>query len=449
MGQLYTEPVFGLRGAPYRWGYECDQHFGNLPFYALISKPSGALDMHFTNGSDTAEVVLIADCGNQLVRYLRISTTDSSRVLDYMGVFGCTSGRPDLFAQPMAPAVTSSDYLYNPDNDRIFIPDRMNNRLLELNYQFDRQNPAHDQLIVENSIYLDSLFYPIEIEFADFNTGYESDNRLIVLDDIGNRLCIFSRGGELRHIFDLSELGDTTTHIYSAFTHRIVNDTLIAIYLTDPNTSSVVLLKLCNDNSLEFVRELVVGQRMETDLTDILYLPEYGLGAVDNLGQHLYALDNNLRRVLLTINLADLGISPVFRPYKISALSERIAIFEDVQEDRGVFTLSFNRFLGKKGPSRAEDLPLRFALEQNYPNPFNSNTIINFTVPEAGNVKLEVFNILGQKVNTLVDEYLTAGNHHVLWNGQNSSGDIVASGVYLYRIATPDKQEVKKLVLLK
>ena len=95
-------------------------------------------------------------------------------------------------------------------------------------------------------------------------------------------------------------------------------------------------------------------------------------------------------------------------------------------------------------------MPVVFQLEQNYPNPFNPNTTINFALPEQARVTLEVYNMLGQRVNTLVaGEELTAGYHNVVWDGRNQAGNPVASGVYIYRIQAGDFTDVKKMMFLK
>ncbi len=89
-------------------------------------------------------------------------------------------------------------------------------------------------------------------------------------------------------------------------------------------------------------------------------------------------------------------------------------------------------------------LPAAYSLMQNYPNPFNPETEIRFTLAIASQVRLEVFNIIGQQVAVLADERLGAGEHSVAWNG-----DRVASGIYLYRLTTDDFVETKKMMLLK
>jgi hypothetical protein len=94
-------------------------------------------------------------------------------------------------------------------------------------------------------------------------------------------------------------------------------------------------------------------------------------------------------------------------------------------------------------------LPTAFGLSQNSPNPFNPTTTIAYAIPQAGDVKISVFNILGQNVKDLVDGYMPAGNHQVVWDGKDHSGAAVASGVYFYKISAKDYSDTKKMVLLK
>ncbi|MFH1236203.1 MAG: peptidoglycan DD-metalloendopeptidase family protein [Parcubacteria group bacterium] len=89
-------------------------------------------------------------------------------------------------------------------------------------------------------------------------------------------------------------------------------------------------------------------------------------------------------------------------------------------------------------------LPLSFSLSQNYPNPFNAATVIGYDLSTPGHVKIDVFNILGQRIETLIDENQEAGRHQLSWNASGRS-----SGVYFYRIVTPSATEAKKMVLLK
>jgi hypothetical protein len=98
---------------------------------------------------------------------------------------------------------------------------------------------------------------------------------------------------------------------------------------------------------------------------------------------------------------------------------------------------------------KQSELPTTYTLSQNYPNPFNPSTSICFGLPEAAEVRLEVFNLLGQRVVTLLNQQMEAGNHTAEWDSQNELGQAVSSGVYFYRLETPRFTESKKMVLLK
>ncbi|MCB9088748.1 MAG: tandem-95 repeat protein [Calditrichae bacterium] len=93
--------------------------------------------------------------------------------------------------------------------------------------------------------------------------------------------------------------------------------------------------------------------------------------------------------------------------------------------------------------------PLQYALEQNYPNPFNPETIIKFQLPAAGRVTLAVYNILGQKVRTLVNERREAGFYEAVWNGRDERGGQLASGIYIYHLRAGSYQQVRKMIFLK
>ncbi|MDO9547885.1 MAG: T9SS type A sorting domain-containing protein [Candidatus Marinimicrobia bacterium] len=94
-------------------------------------------------------------------------------------------------------------------------------------------------------------------------------------------------------------------------------------------------------------------------------------------------------------------------------------------------------------------LPTRFALHQNFPNPFNPTTQISFEMPMMGNVKLDIYNILGQKVRTLVSRELNAGFHVYEWNALNDAGQGLSAGVYIYQLTAGDFVQQKKMLLLK
>jgi hypothetical protein len=86
----------------------------------------------------------------------------------------------------------------------------------------------------------------------------------------------------------------------------------------------------------------------------------------------------------------------------------------------------------------------KFRLEQNYPNPFNPTTTISYSLPKAGDVRLIIYNAIGSKISTIVNEYKQPGSYSVKFNGGN-----FANGIYLYRLESGNYSAVKKFILLK
>jgi hypothetical protein len=95
------------------------------------------------------------------------------------------------------------------------------------------------------------------------------------------------------------------------------------------------------------------------------------------------------------------------------------------------------------------DVPNRTELYGNYPNPFNPSTKITFAIKERDKVQIEVYNVLGQKVKTLVNDEKEPGLHSVVWYGKDDSGRNVASGIYFYRMSTSDYHRTDKMIFLK
>jgi hypothetical protein len=100
-------------------------------------------------------------------------------------------------------------------------------------------------------------------------------------------------------------------------------------------------------------------------------------------------------------------------------------------------------------PGGINESPAAFHLYNNYPNPFNPGTNIGFEIPQGGNVKLIVFNSLGQQICSLVDQNISAGTHQVIWNGKDSWGKEVPTGIYFYRLTSGGYSETKKMIFMK
>jgi hypothetical protein len=93
--------------------------------------------------------------------------------------------------------------------------------------------------------------------------------------------------------------------------------------------------------------------------------------------------------------------------------------------------------------------PAHFTLKQNYPNPFNPQTTIEFSLPELAQVELEIYNISGEKVATLINSQVSPGVHSVTWNGRDQFGKSVASGVYISTFQAGDIHKTMRMLLLR
>jgi subtilisin family serine protease len=103
-------------------------------------------------------------------------------------------------------------------------------------------------------------------------------------------------------------------------------------------------------------------------------------------------------------------------------------------------------------PASGESQPGNFSLDQNYPNPFNAHTTIRYQIPSDEGIQwttLCIYNLLGQKVRTLVDERQAPGRYEVVWNGRDRSGQTISSAVYFYRLTRGEHSLTKKMVLLR
>jgi hypothetical protein len=94
-------------------------------------------------------------------------------------------------------------------------------------------------------------------------------------------------------------------------------------------------------------------------------------------------------------------------------------------------------------------LPREFSVSQNYPNPFNPTTTIDYSVPRKSQVNLAVYNVLGQKVATLVDQEMAAGKYRAVWDGKAESGNPLSSGIYFYKFEADNFVKTNKMVMLK
>lgn len=160
-----------------------------------------------------------------------------------------------------------------------------------------------------------------------------------------------------------------------------------------------------------------------------------------------------------TVTLQVDGIEK-FAPYELMLINRQTSKSYDLKQQQELFVnpdQKYSSFLLVVG-TRAEVegtkknlAPSKLTLSQNYPNPFNGQTVIEYSVPETQQnspVKLDIFNVIGQRVATLVNERQSDGNYEVRWNAVGGSGQSLASGVYYYRLQVGQSTITKKLTLI-
>lgn len=176
----------------------------------------------------------------------------------------------------------------------------------------------------------------------------------------------------------------------------------------------------------------------------------FGLGAISFsggvTGDSLYAnIRLRLNAVNTVITIDTLSGQGALNPNLVTELTdEYLPGWKPVPESCVVLDVKDT----KQGDVTAR--PTSYSLGQNYPNPFNASTVIQFALPKTSDVKLEIFNVLGQKVVTLVDEELQTGYKQVVWDGKDQRGNSVATGIYFYRIRAEDVfSDMKKMLYIK
>ncbi|MCK4655328.1 MAG: T9SS type A sorting domain-containing protein, partial [Candidatus Cloacimonetes bacterium] len=113
----------------------------------------------------------------------------------------------------------------------------------------------------------------------------------------------------------------------------------------------------------------------------------------------------------------------------------------------GFYILQYTGGVGIEGDNLF--VPTSYSLSQNYPNPFNPETTISFSVTQTLSfVNLEIYNIKGQKVKTVINEHYSKGTHSVVWNGKDENNKPVSSGIYFYKLKTENYEKTKKMILL-
>ena len=262
----------------------------------------------------------------------------------------------------------------------------------------------------------------------DRRTSLSSDEQQLIqdyMDDGGNLVLMGSNIG-----FDLVEDGSFEDSLF--YTHTLhsnyicdsTNATIIMWKQNEPLTNGLFLY--VNENGVDSKPDVI--EPMDGGETIFNWVPGYTCAG--------FKYENPLNQAKL-----------VYFPFSLSDTDEPIpGTFEKLFEN------IYEWFIG---PTHVADelyvnnSPASFRLWQNYPNPFNSSTEIKYQIPVDGHVKIEIIDLLGRHVKTLVQSYKNAGAHQIAWDGSNDYNEIVSSGVYIYKMDILNYKESNKLLFLK
>lgn len=118
-------------------------------------------------------------------------------------------------------------------------------------------------------------------------------------------------------------------------------------------------------------------------------------------------------------------------------------LIQDIQK------LTFYGIVGVNDYDKLKDALNTFVLLQNYPNPFNPTTKIEFNIPVSANVEVNIFDINGQLVKSLMKQFLNQGHHQTTWDAKNELGQVVSSGTYIYQVKSNNQIISKKMLFIK
>ncbi|HEX9912933.1 MAG TPA: 5'-nucleotidase C-terminal domain-containing protein, partial [candidate division Zixibacteria bacterium] len=239
--------------------------------------------------------------------------------------------------------------------------------------------------------------------------------------------------------FQINDLSVTDHFVYNVIKDFMVSNSPVSYY----TEGRVIDLALLSDpTSGVMALEEVIDICLEN-------------GSIDNQGI-AYSLKSQLDEVYSYLQAGEydeaLGTLKAFKNH-IRAQSGKHISSESAEEliylaDKLMESITSSPLADHSYKTMKEN-PETFSLLQNYPNPFNPQTQIAYTLPEDSHIKLTIYNIMGQKVKVLVDEYQSAGTKNVIWDGRNGNGKKVTSGIYFYKLQAGDFVQTKKMSVVK
>ncbi|UCC81107.1 MAG: T9SS type A sorting domain-containing protein [Candidatus Zixiibacteriota bacterium] len=436
----------------------------------LFVGPFDAVFLHVEVDGEPMDAIIISDIGmNRLTTWLyKAPGLTGIRELQAISAYYCEDNI--RFNLPSGLATNAINRQFDPENDVVWVADRGNNRIVELRFTPDSEGGKLQFNRTIGEGYLDK---PIDIAVSAYGDADILTADLYVVD-LG-----FSEGeGELLRFDVHGNLEGSWHNVYYPGSPLVIGelhkpvsvncypDTIegrTLIYVTEAEDDPLYQLSSTTEEEPEF--------RDVYDLKKATYYPRPGGIAFDDYGR-VYVANPDVGIIqMFGPNMAyvydsfgEQGEDPghIYIPSNIiidtyNEICEAL-IVEYYYRQSGLQTyfidggwsaikppLGFSGAgLPKFGSESSAHLPGRYVLGNAYPNPFNAQCIISFSIPKESRVKIDIFNILGQKVSTILDEEKEAGEYSVRFDASGLS-----SGVYFYRLVTNDYIRTKSMTLIK
>jgi hypothetical protein len=316
------------------------------------------------------------------------------------------------FYRPVDVAVSSRGREFDPETDRIYVLDQGNRRVVELSY-----DTGNDTLLWGAEFGADTLDFPTALDYANYGDPESGAHDIFVTDGGVPGLFRFSANTyELEDSYcgwggDLGSMG-FPSGVATSPNEEYVN----IIYVSDSWNHRVMSYYSESDgpimaawwHTVPLANPVPLLTAVATDASGQVYV-------LDEFHDKISVLPPELDSILYVYGEEGIEPGEFEYPTDIYIDGDEMQVCEQWDEYNGIQSFTLETGLGKRAGARP--LPHRFHLSQNYPNPFNPNTTIAFSLPSGDMVKLEIFNILGQRIRVLLDEYRVAGQHSVVWGG--------------------------------
>jgi hypothetical protein len=344
--------------------------------------------------------------------------------------------------RPVDVATSAKGRHFKPEQDFIYVLDQGKHRVAKFRY-----DSGLDSLIWASNFGENNLKFPTSLDYAAYGESSYQLHDIFVADGGLSKIFRFSSDGQLEESFGywgdgLTGLGFPTGIAVSSNPARANH-----FYVTDSKFRRVMGYYSETSGPIYVESEHVFPLTLPVPLLNAVDTDTNGYVYVVNAFAHNIAILTPGLDTLISV-YGNKGHSPGLfdSPSDIYIDRGEVQVCELWGDSSGIQSFHINSGYPKK---EAEVVPKSFSLHQNYPNPFNSQTKIQFDLPSTGIVELAIYNILGQKITTLINQPLPAGSHSIIWDGHNGNGQTVSSGIYFVRLRASDQTEVKKLLLLK